>query len=203
MGARRRDRGASRGGVPLWSKAPLVLLRYPGLFVSIAVGALLSLAGSAYPLFISSSTSELVTARVHDLVHALGGRMMYRDGAVPLPGPVRHGDVEPKVDTIFEGARRPRARTSATAESALSTATPISVDRERRRRETRLFTGERRLDDVKILEGSADDSMLVPDLIRMPSTYRPGDEVVIGSPDTGIVAGPGRRVSPFTVQGRA
>jgi hypothetical protein len=66
-GARRRNRGTLIDADPLWSKAPLVLLRYPGLFVSIAVGALLlALAASAYPLFISSSASELVAARIHD-----------------------------------------------------------------------------------------------------------------------------------------
>ena len=104
-GARRRNRGASRAADPLWSKAPLVLLRYPGLLVSIAVGALLlALAASAYPLFISSSASELVAARIHDPAYtrwAVG--MMYRNGALPLPGPVRHGDVEPRVDAILEG----------------------------------------------------------------------------------------------------
>jgi len=54
-GVPRRNRGTLIDADPLWSKAPLVLLRYPGLFVSIAVGALLlALAASAYPLFISS-----------------------------------------------------------------------------------------------------------------------------------------------------
>jgi hypothetical protein len=64
---RKGDRGSLGGGDPLWSKAPLLLLRFPGLFVSIAVGALLlALAASAYPLFISASASELVKARIDD-----------------------------------------------------------------------------------------------------------------------------------------
>src|SRR5215212_2703676 len=104
VGGRRRDRG-SKDADPLWSKAPLVLLRYPGLFVSIAVGALLlALAASAYPLFISSSASELVAARIHDSSYtrwAVG--MMYGNGTLPLPGPDRNGDIEPRVDAIFEG----------------------------------------------------------------------------------------------------
>jgi hypothetical protein len=64
---RKGDRGSLGGGDPLWSKAPLLLLWFPGLFVSIAVGALLlALAASAYPLFISASASELVKARIDD-----------------------------------------------------------------------------------------------------------------------------------------
>src|SRR4029450_845548 len=99
------NRGTLIDADPLWSKAPLVLLRYPGLFVSIAVGALLlALAASADPLFISSSASELVAARIHDPAYtrwAVG--MMYRNGALPLPGPVRHGDVGARVDASLEG----------------------------------------------------------------------------------------------------
>jgi hypothetical protein len=47
-GGRGRNRGTLIDADPLWSKASLVLLRYPGLFVSITVGALLlPLAASA------------------------------------------------------------------------------------------------------------------------------------------------------------
>src|SRR4029450_3379919 len=97
MGAGKRNRGTLSDADPLWSKAPFVLLRYPGLFVSIAVGALLlALAASAYPLFISSSASEVVAARIHNPSYtrwAVG--MMYRNGALPLPGPDRRGETEP------------------------------------------------------------------------------------------------------------
>src|SRR4249920_2251206 len=103
--ARTRKRGSASGADPLWSKAPLVLLRYPGLFVSIAVRALLlALAASAYPLFISSSARELVSARIADPSYTRGAvGMMYRNGPLPRPGPDRHGDIEPRVDAIFEG----------------------------------------------------------------------------------------------------
>ena len=103
---------------------------------------LLALAASAYPLFISSSASELVTARIHDPSYtrwAVG--MMYRNGALPLPGPVRHGDIEPQVDTIFRGLVDPSPYLGDPLESALSTATPITVAGEQERRDTRLFIG--------------------------------------------------------------
>jgi len=103
-GRRRGDRSSLGGADPLWSKAPLVLLPFPGLFVSIAVGALLlAVAASAYPLFMSASASELVKARIDDPSYtrwAVG--ITYRNGAMPLPGPGRNGDVEPRVDRLFE-----------------------------------------------------------------------------------------------------
>ena len=191
-GARRRKRGTPERRRSLWSKAPLVLLRYPGLFVSIAVGALLlALAASAYPLFISSSASELVAARIHDPSYtrwAVG--MMYRNGALPLPGPDRHGDIEPRVDAIFEGLVDSSPYLGDPLESALGPVSPISVAGEQERRDTRLFTGEQALEHVEILEGSARDGVMVPDLISDALDITPGEQIVIGSPDDGTVTLP-------------
>jgi len=187
-GARKRNRGSASGADPLWSKAPLVLLRYPGLFVSIAVGALLlALAASAYPLFISSSASELVAARIHDPSYtrwAVG--MMYRNGALPLPGPDPDGDIEPRVDAIFEGLAAPSPYLGDPLESALGSVTPIRVAGEQERRDTRLFMGEQAPDHVEILKGSS-DGVLVPDLISDALDITPGDQIVIGSPEDGTV----------------
>ncbi|MFN2543196.1 MAG: FtsX-like permease family protein [Actinomycetota bacterium] len=50
---------------PLWSKAPLVLLRYPRLLVAVGFGTLLLvLAAAAFPLFISAETSRLLADKV-------------------------------------------------------------------------------------------------------------------------------------------
>ena len=191
-GAPRRNRGTLSDADPLWSKAPLVLLRYPGLFVSIAVGALLlALAASAYPLFISSSASEVVAARIHNPSYtrwAVG--MMYRNGALPLPGPDRHGDVEPRVDAILEGLFASSPYLGDPLESALGPVTSISVAGELERRDTRLFMGEQAADHVVILEGSARDGILVPDLISDALHITPGEEIVIGSPDQGTATLP-------------
>ena len=203
-GAPRRNRGTLSNADPLWSKAPLVLLRYPGLFVSIAVGALLlALAASAYPLFISSSASELVAARIHDPAYtrwAVG--MMYRNGALPLPGPVRHGDIEPRVDAILEGLVSSSPYLGDPLESALGPVTPISVAGEHERRDTRLFMGEQAADHVVILEGSARDGDPGPG----PHLGRPrhhagrGDRDRLARPGNGDAAG--RRDLPVAVQGR-
>jgi hypothetical protein len=191
-GAHTRNRGSWSDADPLWSKAPLILLRYPGLFVSIAVGALLlALAASAYPLFISSSASELVAARIHDPAYtrwAVG--MMYRNGALPLPGPDRHGDIEPRVDAIFEGLVGSSPYLGDPLESALAPIRPISVAGEHERRDTRLFMGEQAADHVEILAGSATEGVLVPDLISDALGITPGERIVIGSPDDGTVTLP-------------
>ena len=188
----RRSQGSPSGADPLWSKAPLVLLRYPGLFVSIAVGALLlALAASAYPLFISASASELVSARIHDPTYtrwAVG--MMYRNGALPLPGPDREGDVEARVDEIFGDLVATSPYLGVPLESALAPVSPVSVVGEQERRDARLFTGEQALDHVEILEGSAGGGAMVPDLISDALGIGPGDTIVIGSPDVGTVTMP-------------
>jgi hypothetical protein len=186
---RKEDRGSLEGADPLWSKAPLVLLRFPGLFVSIAVGALLlALAASAYPLFISASASELVKARIDDPSYtrwAVG--MMYRNGAMPLPGPGRNGDVEPRVDRSFESLVASSPYLADPVESALGKVVPVSVLGGSESRDTRLFTGEEVLSNVEIVEGAAGDGVLVPDLVSDALGISPGDEIVVGSPDDGTV----------------
>jgi putative ABC transport system permease protein len=188
-GARRRDRGTG-GADPLWSKAPFVLLRYPGLLVSIAVGALLlALAASAYPLFVSASASELVRARIDDPSYtrwAVG--MMYRNGSMPLRGTGPHGDVEPRVDELLEDLIATSPYLGEVVESSLSKVVPVSLRGGHEQRETRLFAGEQALSNLDTIEGSATDGALVPDLIAEALGISPGDRIVVGAPDEGTVA---------------
>jgi putative ABC transport system permease protein len=52
---------------PLWARSPLVLLRYPGLLVSVVAGALLlAVAASSSPLFLSSVASSALRQEVQD-----------------------------------------------------------------------------------------------------------------------------------------
>jgi putative ABC transport system permease protein len=185
-----RNLGSLSDADPLWSKAPFVLLRYPGLFVSIAVGALLlALAAAAYPLFISASASELVRARIHDPSYtrwAVG--VMYRNGALPLEGFGPHADVPGEVGKLFDGfvARDPYLGT--TFESALGKVVPVSVaGRRGETRDTRLAFGEDAAANLEILEGTPGGGAVVPDLISDALGISPGDEIVVGSTDEGTV----------------
>jgi hypothetical protein len=189
-GAGTRNRGSLSDADPLWSKAPFVLLRYPGLFVSIAVGALLlALAAAAYPLFISASASELVQARIHDPSYtrwAVG--MMYRNGALPLEGFGPHADVPGDVGKLFDGfvARDPYLGTKYV--SALGKVVPVSVaGAPGETRDTRLAFGEDAASNLEIVQGTPGDGALVPDLISDALGISPGDEIVVGSKDEGTV----------------
>ena len=186
---RKRGRGSLGGADPLWSKAPLLLLRFPGLFVSIAVGALLlALAASAYPLFISASASELVMARIDDPTYtrwAVG--MMYRNGAMPLPGTSRFGRVEPRADELFDRLVATSPYLGEPVESSLGKVVPVSVLGQSEERDTRLFAGDEATSHVEIFEGSPGDGALVPDLVADALDISPGERIVVGSPDDGTV----------------
>jgi len=186
---RKGDRGSLGGADPLWSKAPLLLLRFPGLFVSVAVGALLlALAASAYPLFISASASELVNARIDDPSYtrwAVG--MMYRNGAMPLPGPGRFGKVEPRADELFDRLVATSPYLGEPVESSLGKVVPVSVLGQSEERDTRLFAGDEAISHVEILEGSPGDGALVPDLVADALDISPGERIVVGSPGDGTV----------------
>ena len=189
-GKRRRDPMSSD---PLWSKAPFVLLRYPGLFVSIAVGALLlALAAAAYPLFISASASDMVRGRIADPSYtrwAVG--MMYRNGALPTEGRGPNGDVPGEANKLFEGlvARDPYLGT--TVESALGKVVPVAkAGGDGQERDGRLAFGEDATSNIEILRGTPGDGAIVPDLISDALDISPGDQIVVGSKDEGTVTLP-------------
>ena len=193
MGAGKRNRGSLSDADPLWSKAPFVLLRYPGLFVSIAVGALLlALAAAAYPLFISASASEMVRGRIQDPSYtrwAVG--MMYRNGALPLEGFGKHADTAGDVGGLFQGfvARDPFV--GRTYESALGKVVPVAVAGEHgETRDSRLAFGEDAAAHLDIIEGRPGGGAIVPDLISDALGISPGDRIVLGSKDEGTVTLP-------------
>jgi putative ABC transport system permease protein len=192
-----RARGDNRGSLsdadPLWSKAPFVLFRYPGLFVSIAVGALLlALAASAYPLFISASASELVRGRIHDPSYtrwAVGE--FYRNGALPIEGFGPHADVPGDLDELWNGIVADDPYLGHSVTSALSKVVPVTKKGfEDEGRDARLMFGEDAESNIDILEGTPGDGAIVPDLVSDALGISPGDEIVIGSPEEGQVTLP-------------
>ena len=91
VGGRRR-----RGGIgPLWAKAPLVLLRFRGLFVALAGGAaLVALAAAAPPLFVSSVASSALQNELEATTRYVGGISFVQNGFF-VPEGVRVGGVAP------------------------------------------------------------------------------------------------------------
>ena len=69
-----------------WRTAPRVLLRYPALFAAVlAATTLLVFAAAAYPLFLSATSSEIVTAAVgRPHITRYGGGITYRFDNLPL-----------------------------------------------------------------------------------------------------------------------
>ena len=52
---------------PLWAKSPALLLRFPGLFVAVAVGALLlALTTASFPVFVSSSETATLAEGIEE-----------------------------------------------------------------------------------------------------------------------------------------
>lgn len=84
----------SRALSPLWTKAPLLLVRFPRLLLSLAFGTfLLALAVSGYPLFISAETNHLVNAEIaKPTVTRYGAGVLYRVQDEHLPYTVAEGE---------------------------------------------------------------------------------------------------------------
>ncbi len=178
---------------PLWAKAPFLLLRYPGLFASIAVGAaLLALAAAAYPLFISASASELVSVKVQDpLVTRWGAGFSYRNRAMPLPGHQRFPDAFERTDRLFGELVAPNPYLQAPVTSTLGPPIEVAAANDTDDvREVYLFAGEGSDREVEIVSGSHGSGALVPDTTAEALDLAPGDRIVLTADRGGTVEVP-------------
>jgi hypothetical protein len=112
---------------------------------------------------------------------------MYRNGAMPLPGPGRFGKVEPRADELFDRLVATSPYLGEPVESSLGKVVPVSVLGQREQRDTRLFAGDEAISHVEIVVGSPGDGALVPDLVADALAISPGERIVVGSPDDGTV----------------
>jgi putative ABC transport system permease protein len=193
-GPRRDDDEVTRGGDalgrgpnPVLAKAPLLLFRYPGSLVALAVAALLlSLAIAAYPLFISSSASRLVRAEIEKpLITRYGAGVTYRAADVSLSqtvpaGSETTGPLFLRRDQLFAGLVARDPRLGPPVATVLGPTVSVSpADRPERFRTGALFAGTAALDHVQILRGAEGPGVWLPDLIAEAVGAGPGDAITL------------------------
>jgi hypothetical protein len=173
------------GLAPVWRKAPFVLLRYPGLFVALAVGALLlSLAAVSYPLFISATAGDLVEAEIQEtLVTRWGAGVTYRADQAPLQleAPDGRGGTAPAHemrDALFRREMSGNAYLGETVATVLGDNVSVSAaEGSGQFRIGKLFAGQDVLRHVRVIEGRDGDGVWLPDLIADALRLGPGDPI--------------------------
>ena len=102
---------------PLWAKSPLLLLRFPGLLLSVLAGSLLlALAGASSPLFTSSAARSALASDVEETTVFGAGATIGQAGPFegrPGIGPNTQAIGYQKQDQILR-QRFGTSRTSAT-----------------------------------------------------------------------------------------
>ena len=169
----------------MWRKAPFVLVRYPGLFAALAVGALLlTLAAVSYPLFISATAGTLVEAEINEaLVTRYGAGVTYRadHASLELTAPDGQGGSAPAHEMRDALFRREMARSAYLGEpvaTALGDNVSVSaVDGSGQFRIGKLFAGQDFLKHVRVIEGRDGDGVWLPDLIADALRLGPGDRI--------------------------
>jgi putative ABC transport system permease protein len=164
------------------------LFRFPALFSALVLGAfLVAVAVASYPLFISSSESELLASQIAEpLVTPYGMGVMYRSTNIgftdpgpggegvlyrrrgevfarrsatsPLLGPVVEQMLGPIVDVTLPGGRTPPSG-------------PVSG---------RLFSGPDAQEHVTVVEGSDDPGVWITDAMASATGTGPGDRLELG-----------------------
>ena len=194
MAGKHGPKPRSDGGVdPLWSKAPFVMFRYPGLFASLAVGALLlALAAAAYPLFISASASELLAAKIDDPAYTRwAAGLMFRNGVLALGNGERISERTEQSEAEFTRLAASSPYLAPPVRTAITV--PVSVaDAEdpADRREVRLFTGEGVGSQLEIVEGAIGEGAVVPDHVAEALDLSIGDTLTMVSDRNGSATVP-------------
>jgi putative ABC transport system permease protein len=183
---------------PLWTKAPLALRRYPGLFASLALGALLlSLAAVALPLFLSATTSDLLRRQVDSAgVSRYGAGLEYRNAPLSFDA-LAPGGGEPLTDRLSALFARETARSPVlgqTVEGIMGSVISVAPQGGGGDiREGRLFAGTDAGANVEMLAGTADEGVTLPDLIA--------DALGVSAGDTVTLTGRGDRTATVVVGG--
>jgi putative ABC transport system permease protein len=172
---------------PLWRRSPLALRRYPGVLLAIAFGAaLLALAVAAYPLFLSSTSTELVASRVNDPgMTRYGAGILYSRPSLRLQSPsAAHLSRSVKrVDGLF---RRTTSFLGPTIMGAEGPVVSVTAPGHRRMAAGRLFAATDATDHIQVVSGHEGDGVWIPDTMATAVHARPGGTITltpaVGSP---------------------
>lgn len=179
--------GRSRGGWlnPLWAKAPAVLLRYPGLFASLAAGALLlALVASSYPMFISAASSVAVGKQIDRATRFGAGLSLGR--MFPIGG----ADVEAERAIFRERTelfRRRVARQPHLAEPVVTVMAQIPYEVRSARNpsldsDNLLVARSGALQHVEVLGGREGDGVWISHFTADTLNLEPDDEMIVAPP---------------------
>jgi putative ABC transport system permease protein len=170
------------GRDPLWTRAPLLLTRYPRVLVSVWVGAtLLAFAAAAYPLMVSARSTRLLHDRIDDpAVTRFGAGIAY--AAMLENYPTRYvvnlGPSPAEIGRAFaERASDPSLGPVVETElgPVVSLTAPGGTPTD-----GRLFSGDGALTHVTIVEPPEGDGVWLPDLTARSLGVARGDRITIG-----------------------
>jgi putative ABC transport system permease protein len=183
---------------PLWAKAPLALRRYPGLFASLSLGALLlSLAAVALPLFLSATTSDLLRRQVDSAgVSRYGAGLEYDNTALPFDALAGKGEgpLYDRLADLFTGEAARSPVLGGTVEGIMGSVIGVLPQGGSAEvREGRLFAGTDAGAHVEMLAGTPDEGVTMPDLIS--------DALGVGVGDRVTLTGRGDRTATVVVGG--
>lgn len=178
-------RSGRRRSHPLWAKAPGVLLRYPGLFASLAAGALLlALVASSYPIFISATSSVAVEKQVDRVTRFGAGFALER--TFPIGGPEQDESFRKRTQ-IFQRRidAQPHLAKPVVTIMAEDPYEVRSAENPDLQSQNLLVARSGALQHVRVVEGSEGDGVWISHFTADNLNLEPGDEMVLAPPFTG------------------
>lgn len=170
---------------PLWRKAPLLLIRFPALFVSIASSALLlGMAVSSGLLFVSSAASSVLHDELSGATRFGAGATVTYDG---LPAVVDASEQRPiehieRVDGVARTALRDVANVGAPVLTVLgATVTPAHDSSTASARPLRLLAKTDALAHVRKLAGREGNGFWIANTAAQSLGLKPGDSISLRS----------------------
>ena len=161
---------------PLWRKAPLALVRFPGILAALAVSAvLLALAAASSPMFISSAASSALRDDLgHATVYGAGMRLSQSNFA-GFFGPTGG----PPLATRDRAAREALGRLPHTGPVVSTVLGSTVVAGRGREMEVRLLARTGAFEHVRKVAGSSGEGVWIADSVASELHVRSGDDLTL------------------------